>query len=315
MVMGFKGRLDKEGVNTLETYLNKEKRIMNKEEKGFSPFTPLYEANMKFEPVKIEVDENNYNSKVEEFYKSQIDSGNFIPGAFGDYLRIMKTDEGFYITEMGNKAFPKASEAGDLGMQVISNDNQIYSVFIKRKNEPGKGNAAFAGGFCNKKEGHIDSPIYTVIKEASEEFNFKCESDIEKYRTNYNLSNLEVTVLLGDKNYKGSLEFAGTYKTSNELMKNGGERLSENSEKLRVDKTHFYILTVKTDLKSDELEKALISQYEAGDDASDVIIENITKYAINNDSKGLNDKLKCGIIHHKDLVETLVNKAHETMLS
>ncbi|MFA5303161.1 MAG: hypothetical protein WC393_01330 [Candidatus Nanoarchaeia archaeon] len=309
MATGKNGKLDDLGVNALEAYLLKEQRIKNNEEQGFNPFTPIYEADMKFEPIKIDAASNNYNSKVEEVYGSLIDSGKFVPGVYGDFFKFVETNEGLFLTELGNKSYNKPNEATDLGLTLLSKDNQVYSVFIKRKNEPGKGRAAFAGGFCDKKSGYVDSPLFTAIKEASEEFNFSCSDDIEKYRNDYNTKQIELNVLIGEKRFKGLLEYCGTFKTSNELMKNGGERISEKSAKVRVDKTHLYILTVKTDMSSKELEKALKSTYKAGDDAAKVIIENLTNYALSNDSKGLNDKLKCGILHHKDLVANLVSKA------
>jgi hypothetical protein len=311
IAVGNKGKLDNLGVNTLDAYLCKEKRIKNKEEKGFSPFTPLYEADMKFEPIMIKADKQNYAAEVEKVYNSLIASGKYIPGVYGDCLKFVETEEGLLLTEIGPKAFNKPNHASDLGMLILSNDaeQQTFSPFIIRKNEPGKGKAAFAGGFWNKGEGYVDSGLYTILKEASEELNFSCTDDIEKYRNDYNTKEVEVNVKINGKTYKGILKHSGTFKTSDELMKNGGERISEKSKKVRVDMTDLYILKVQTDMNAKDLEKELKIQYKAGDDAAKVMIENITPFVNNNDVKGLNDKLQCGIQHHKDLVEVLIETA------
>jgi len=314
IAVGNRGKLDSLGVNDLSVYLAKEQRIKNEEE-GFSPFTPIYEADMKFEPILIKAKKQNYAQAVEKVYNELIASGRYIPGVYGDCLKFVETEEGLMLIEMGPKAYNKPNHASDLGLVVLSNDpdKQAFSPFIRRNREPGKGKAAFPGGFWNKEEGYVDSGLYTILKEASEEFGFKCENDIETYRNDYNINELKVKVTIGEKRYDGVIKYAGTFKTSNELMKNGGERISEKSKKVRVDMTNFYILTVQTDMNSKELKKELEAQYKTNDEneVSKVMIENITSFVKNNDAKGLNNRLGCGIQHHKKLVEELVENVHK----
>ncbi|MFA5332942.1 MAG: hypothetical protein WC376_00410 [Candidatus Nanoarchaeia archaeon] len=310
---GKNGKLDNLGVNTLEAYLTKEQKIKNREEKGDNPFTPIYEADMKFEPIMIKAGKNEYKEAVEKVYNELIDSGKYIPGVYGDFFKFAETTEGIYLIGLGNKAYNKPNHASDLGMLIFSNDKeqQIFVPLVRRKNEPGKGKAAIPGGFWNKGEGYIDSGLYTILKEAKEEFNLTCMDDIEKYRNDYNTKEVELAIQLAGKDYKGLLKHAGTFKTSDALIKEGGERISEKSQKIRVDMTDFYILAVHTDMNSKELEKALRQEYKVNDkgELSKVMIENITPYVLNNDAKGLNEKLQCGIQHHKTLIEKLVETA------
>ncbi len=196
----------------------------------------------------------------------------------------------------------------------------VFSGFIKRGAAPGKGCLATVGGIKNvdiAQDGIevLDSPFYTILKEAKEEVRSRfviSEEELERLRTDYDLAELELgikfTVGGKEETFPCILSKSATIPTSREFMPEGGERIP-GTNRLRIHTATVVTLTV--DLGTTVLtESDLKASFHAGDDAKSVhFINMIDKVTDSQTVEGaqavarvFHKAEKMGILHHAQVV-------------
>lgn len=347
-----RGQPDKLGLVPYDTYAASDRELeegkkadMEKGEKvrgGFPKLSPLAEDRPGFEAVVLNL-EGVQEDKVDESILAQVQDiyrihvGQFGTNPFGYIIKVVTLKTGnavqAFVTSIAEKLWPKAATAADVPMffkaQTTDGKTAIFSGFIKRAAEPGKDAYATVGGFnaLNKAEDGLevfDSPFYTALTEAKEEFRSKFvigEKEFESLRTNYDLTELKLGIKLKingkEETFPCTLSKSATIPTSREFMVKGGERI-EGTDRLRVHTATAITLTVDFGNKV-VTEEDLQNSFKAGDDAGSIhfidMIGNVKAASTLDGAKKTASEFfkaqKMGILHHADIIAHGLRTAYQ----
>ncbi|MBS0627033.1 MAG: hypothetical protein JSS09_02355 [Verrucomicrobia bacterium] len=279
--------------------------------------------------------------RVTEIYKQAVAEGKCSYGPFGDYIQatVVRTPEETIVTvnQIAHKAFIKPAVATDIclfirGVHVLPSgkkEKKIYGIFINRLNPPGKGKAATIGGFNNievNKDGieFMDSPIRTALSEGVEEAGFEVHLNKGKLR-DVNVRQIQGTIVLGKKGSENrpkfdcNVEYVGHVSTSNKLMKDGGEVIEGSGGQKRVHIAHAVLTTVEAPKGMNLSQELVEGWFTAGDDASKVIVCDVTSEIKGSSTKQAANELatrffqaqEMGIEHHKDILALCFERANQ----
>ena len=337
------GIFDSLGVNTPEAYQEADalKPLFAKN------YTPLCELNPLFQTILVKTEQTNQAEDLTEIteiiknlYKSMIEQNQYSPGPFGDQIRITQLDnDSFLITQIAQNAFLKPGLAADIIPVFIHGPLDARKIFVltgTRKFEPGKGKNATLGGFTGitprdkdqplglNNSSVLDSPIYTALKEGKEEGNLRIEvPEIENLRENYDATNIFARVICGSRQENNALAYdativkLGIFKTSDALIKNGGECLPDGLKRVYNTTAFAVICDVGEEFINieEKTTDAFLSHFKfsAADDIAGLQIHDMT-YAVKNPNAftlyELSSRLEFGIEHHNDFINPLVTLMH-----
>ncbi|MFI0435527.1 MAG: hypothetical protein ACH350_07375 [Parachlamydiaceae bacterium] len=328
------------GVNTHEVYLS-----ADKDKPHFAKnFTPEYKGNPLFQSISFQTANGNLidmTREVEQIYRRLVEENQYCPGPFGDIIRIVQMRDLCVITEIAQKAFPKPGLASDI-IPVFKCKNpegadRFFVLTGTRRFDPGMGKNATFGGFtaierrspglsCGPDNPCVlDSDIYTAFKEAKEESGLRISvPNVELYREDYDMSHVAAQIFCGPKDqadrehYEAQVVKLGTIKTSDALMRDGGECLS-NGEKRVYATTGFAVMINLADVKVDiegRTYDAFLSQFKlaAADDMAGLQVHDITHAVTANNEEAMRElksRLEFGIQHHNRLIDLLIPKVRE----
>lgn len=258
----------------------------------------------------FEVDRTDEKNQVRDNVSSIYDEYDQY-GPFGDVIKLTRIDTGqenvLYTYSVGRKDFIKPGVAADLGVFVKGrnedNESVVYMVTGIRRNDPGKGQAALFGGFCDIDGYVLDSPFYTILHEAEEEANLPIHhSDLNSLRENYEIEEAQVSVTLGED--ENAIEKDATMYRVGTMATGDEEKLLALGQK-RVYVTTGFVLPL--DMGQTVIdEKLLETWFEAGDDIADLSYHNVTPWFSNEPSASLPE---FGISHHRILATKMAQKA------
>jgi len=321
IVTGYQGELHFIGVAEVSAYKTLDSDIKGGKIPGFLQLTPLVEISPDFKPRLLKTNSNSLEeltNVVAHEYANVIEEG-FAPGADGDLLSILEIDGNYILSSIGHKAFFKPELAADLGLVLKgkneSGEDAIYLITGKRKANPGKGKPAWFGGFreVSFKEGdlayQLDSGVYTALKEGFEEGSVKIDcQNISDLRTNYDADNVSANINLDQKYFPAQILYLGTIKTSDDILKIGGEKLSDNHKRVHATSGYLCVADLgNTLLNQDNLN----DWFEAGDDIKSLVFTDITLYVQSGKKDDLSSKLEFGIQHHNDFIKSVIEKSHQ----
>lgn len=228
-------------------------------------------------------------------------------GPYGDVIELTKVEtqnSDVYVAKIGRKDMITHT-AADLAIFVKGKDENandvVYAVTGIRNNDPGKGLLATIGGLCNCTSNVLDSPFYTIVHEASEEAGLRINCpELEQLKENYNITEKEVTVSLGNDEIQSKIFLIGTYPTTKvEEFKGTGRK--------RVYAATAYMINI--DLKDRLVDKTLLNDYfNAGDDIGKLGFIDIT------DAIKIGDFSKVprlAFTHHDIIMKNSILKARE----
>ncbi len=171
------------------------------------------------------------------------------------------------VDYIGNLEFAKPALAADLPIFIRDKNWDVYFVGIVRANKPNRGEPALMGGFLDLNGFHLETPIEALFREGREEVNFRV---LPRSREVNNIikekvypDEVDVSVVLGGKEYKTQMFLVDTFKTSD------AEKKFKTGHK-RVDWTTAY--TVLIDVKEDLDCQKVASFFKAGSDAKSVFV-------------------------------------------
>lgn len=319
--------LDDLGVNTVEAYEDKNDKILRKEIEGYPLFSPQTELHLPPVPHKVEVAAGeDLTERVTEVYKELCDSGDFVPGKFGDFLQVFQTGEDEYLMLVSRKAFPKAALAADAPIifKGVDTDGDVAYMTVTgiRGADPGKGGPAWLGGFLNL--GFVggievlDSGAYTLLHEGLEEGNLRIEcDDPEPLRTDYLADDISVIVSLGDGDdeeiYQGVMRLIGMIPTGDDEFEDGGEAYADGTKRVHVTLGYAVLLDLEDTLVDED---TLSGWLNPGDDIKELLFIDVTEYVQQGTptpagATSLYDTLDFGIQHHNEFVKPLIECAYE----
>ncbi len=331
IAMGFRGKLDPLGVDTLEAYQAKDKKIRDGKLKGFPLFTPIVEFDPTKKPTHVHIwPDESLEDQIAQKYKQMCDPERlfpelFYPGPFGDFIQLHKTSEDDYNMFICRKAFHKPGLAADLAVVVkgLSEEGEpnYHLVTGVRKANPGKGQPAWLGGFRNvdREKGDntykFDSSAYTLLHEAIEEAGLKIiHADPKSLRTDYTADNVGVVVRLGKEGTSEVIErealmrYMDTIPTSDLPLEAGGEILPDSTKRVYATTGYFMEVDVGERVVNNE---TLSEWLTPGDDIGKLQFYDITREVINSDVSALRDKVDFGIEHHNHFLPILVKQLHD----
>jgi len=171
-------------------------------------------------------------------------------------------------------------------------DKALYATLITRKNDPGKGKPALVGGFVEIEDGILQPGHVTLENESKEEAGVRVTAllgkkdrkryDIWKFRANFEFfDNSKESIGVA----KGTIVKLGNYCTTAEEDIVGGKRVYGTSAYVGM-VSNESLRKAGISVKGEADVRKLVT---AGDDASSVIILDISKLA----------SLNFGIGHHK----------------
>lgn len=281
-------------------------------EKRKSVTAPLIEIKQKqldqFEQIWniTELKKDEIESILLEYYNSLIASEKYFPGRYGDWIQcsVISSDESkvLQIDFIGQLAWIKPTLAADLGIFIKSGAHH-YFVGIIRKNPPGQGAPAIIGGILNASE-VLDSPIYTMLREVQEESNLKItyEGDLESLRENYAIQQIPVKVHGFECISKDLSELSSNIYYITTIPTTEQERNADGTKRVYMTTAYAMYLDM-TQYKLDE--KSLRKIFQAGDDAEDMAIFDVTKAVIKGKPEE-EDLPPFGLSHHKDLLRKMI---------
>lgn len=267
--------------------------------------------------IKINPVENNIQTLQSSFTR-------FINKVISYVFAFFKIEqEEIYTVSFGEKSFRKPAIATD-AVHILRGKNssgeKVYKlVGIIRGLPPGKDKGATPGGFNNvdisritKKE-IFDSAISTAMSESEEEMEAKLtisSDEKEILRSDYNRESYETKIVLNGQNFDVMILKAGEFKTSDELMSQGGESIENGLGQKRVHIARsvlVYVDLADTNIEDDE---ALKGFYKPGDDAAKILIANVTPLVEASHSfdagiaagRAFREENGWGIIHHGDIL-------------
>ena len=324
IALGWKGVLDKDGVNNLSAYTKKLSHHI----------TSPYGAKV----YSITTSAEGLTAKVAELYKNLVTDNTFIPGPFGDCLTILpvgtaidRSQELQYMVSIARKTFRTPACAAD-AVHILKGINSkgktiFQQVGIIRKAEPGKDKGATIGGFNNvniSAEGieTLASPISTAFEESDEEAGAKLTmtaADKRRVADDYNCERIDAKIKLKDELYSVVVMNAGVFKTSDELLSNGGERISLLDSAKRVHQATSILVFVDCNKRNIEDALELKEWYKADSDAAGICINDVTNEVNGSTSleiglvKGAEfvKKNGWGIIHHGSILGAAWYKANQ----
>ncbi|RLI66571.1 MAG: hypothetical protein DRO88_01530 [Promethearchaeia archaeon] len=253
--------------------------------------------------------EDDIESILLDFYKSLTNSGKYYPGRYGDWLQctiISNNGENelraLKLDFIGQLAWIKPTLAADLGI-FIKSGARHYFVGIVRKNPPGQGAPAIIGGILNTSE-MLDSPIYTMLREVREESNLSItyEGNLESLRENYSIPEIPVKVHGFERISKDLSEISSNIYYITTIPTTEQERNADGTKRVYMTTAYALYLDL-TQYKMDE--KSLKKIFQAGDDAQDMAIFDVTK-AIIKGKPAEEDLPPFGLKHHKDLLRKMI---------
>lgn len=326
------GKFNPLGVATKQTYEEHDTKV-KEAKKGFPVFSPEFKGDPKFPGISFETQNDDLaevTKVAQEKYTAYLTSKGITSGPFNDQIHILKTSPRHYeITQIANSAFPKPGLAADI-IPVFKAKNKFFVLTGTRMAEPGKGKNATLGGFTGIEAKDktspastinpyvLDSDLYTALKEGKEEGNLRIFiKDIAQYREIYDADHVEGSITCGKdadlKEFKATVIRLGTIKTSDAMMAQGGELLSDGTKRVYAT-TGFAVMVDLGDMEvniADKVNDAFLKKFKfsAADDIKGLQINDITNAVLDPSEENMEKlakQMEFGINHHNDLMRLSV---------
>lgn len=214
------------------------------------------------------------------------------------------------IESVYTKTLRTPTTASDLVYVIhgITSTGESKDLFVgmNRLRDPGKGKLAVFGGFRDIERNpetdtdHYETGVQGALREGKEEAGITLTfpgANLE----DYDLDNLKGVARLRtlEKSYSCRLNYAGTIKTSDAPIQEGGERFPDGTKRVHTTSAHLAVIDVGADF--DDIAAHIDTVFKAGSDADKIAVWDMNR----------EEDPSFGILHHSEIYR----RAKEMVLS